>query len=62
MNPTAHLIIWIVWMVVAIAVNFRFVGMRFMVAFFPEGWRPWMPFAQYGSLAFFAAAVLWHPF
>lgn len=52
---------WFVWVVFAIALVFAIVGFRGLVQMFPEGRRFWHLPAQLASLAFFAAAVLCHP-
>jgi|GEM_PF-3172294 len=56
-----YVIFWAAWLLLAIELVFQFVGMRLMVAYFPEGRRWWMLPAQLGSLAFFATAVLFSP-
>ncbi len=52
---------WFLWLLLAIALLFELVGYRAMTVWFPEGRRAWHLPAQLGSLAFFAAAVLHHP-
>lgn len=32
-------VLWVLWFVIAVRLNFEFVGMRSMVQFFPEGRR-----------------------
>jgi hypothetical protein len=58
----AYAIGWFIAILISIAAIFHLVGMRTMVAFFPEGWRAWQLPAQLASLAVFAAIVLNHPF
>lgn len=53
---------WLFWLLVSVALVFGFVGTEGLTDFFPEGRRWWMPYAQYASLTFFAAAVLMNPF
>jgi polyferredoxin len=52
---------WAAWVGFATLLVFQFVGFRTMTEFFPEGKRAWHLPAQFGTLAFFAAAVLCNP-
>lgn len=53
---------WFLWLLLSIYIVFQFIGMHLMVSYFPEGRRWWQFPAQLASLAFFATAVLYHPF
>lgn len=55
-------IAWFVGMIVSIFLIFELIGCASMVRMFPEGRRWWLLPAQLGSLAFFAALVLFNPF
>ena len=55
-------ILWFIGLVISIEVIFHFIGFSGLTRMFPEGWREWHPFAQYGSLAAFAAFVHFPPF
>lgn len=57
-----YVIIWVAILCLSVVLNFHFVGMRLMCAFFPEGKRWWMLPVQVVTLVFFAAVVLCHPF
>lgn len=61
MNPQLYALIWAAGLLAAIYLAFTLIGMRSMVAMFPEGWRWWMLPAQLGALAFFALVVLFNP-
>lgn len=62
MFQIAETIVWLGLLLVSICGVFVTVGMRSMVAFFPEGWRWWQTPLQLIMLAVFAAVVLNHPF
>jgi len=53
---------WFVWISVSMCIVFEFIGWSGLTKMFPEGQRWYHPFLQYGSLVFFAWAVLSHPF
>ena len=53
---------WFLWLCLSVVLVFHFVGMSSIVNMFPEGRRRWHLPAQLFTLAFFAAAVLCHPF
>lgn len=55
-------IAWFVGMIVSIFLIFELIGCASMVRMFPEGRRWWLLPVQLGSLAFFAALVLFNPF
>ena len=61
MSPL-YAIMWFITLMVSICIVFRFIGIRTLIVYFPEGRRWWHLPAQLGSLAFFAVVVLNHPF
>lgn len=60
--PALMVVLWVLWFVIAVRLNFEFVGMRSMVQFFPEGWRWWMLPVQLLTLFNFAMCILFNPF
>lgn len=57
-----YVIGWLALLLISISAIFILVGIRSMVAFFPEGWRWWQLPSQLAALGFFATVVLFHPF
>lgn len=53
---------WFIAAVISTVIVFQVIGFSGIVRVFPEGKRWWHLPAQLGSLAFFAAVVLLHPF
>ena len=54
--------LWLVWLLASVWGVFQTVGAHLMVMYFPEGKRWWLFPSQIIALAFFAAAVHFHPF
>jgi len=57
-----QILAWGLAMLVSVVSVLELVGMRLMVAYFPEGRRWWQVPAQFVSLAVFAALVHFNPF
>lgn len=53
---------WLLMLGLSIMAVFQLVGMRLMLAYFPEGRRWWQAPAQLASLAVFAAVIHFNPF